>query len=56
MIFYRDRRWCTFEDCAKFGEHKCTRSFTKSHQIKSVQLGLPVEQFLEKPKCFEDVG
>ena len=57
MLCYRDRTYCSFSDCDKFGE-ECSRSLTDQVQADAdYWFGrgkgeAPICMFSDKPKCF----
>lgn len=52
MIVYRDMCFCPFWGNCKEGKD-CLRALTDKEKERAKKIGLPVEQFAEKPECFE---
>lgn len=62
MFSYGDMTYCTFDDCANFGE-KCNRSLTDKVKADAERWvrswsddpdrGAPICVFTERPSCFE---
>uniref|UniRef100_A0A6M3KTF3 Uncharacterized protein n=1 Tax=viral metagenome TaxID=1070528 RepID=A0A6M3KTF3_9ZZZZ len=50
MICYKDMTFCGFLECA---DKKCHRRLTKEVKSKSIAIGLPICQFMDKPNCFK---
>jgi len=57
MMCFRDKTFCNFETCARFGVD-CDRAFTKQLRKESVEWwggeGAPVCFYSEQPHCFEE--
>lgn len=51
MISYRDRVYCPFTDCAKL---KCNRRLTDAVINAAEVLKMPINQYAEKPDCFQE--
>ena len=52
MLCYRDITWCDFKDCIYF--NKCHRALTEQMIKNSIEYGLPICKFTDKPGCYED--
>ena len=52
MMCYRDRWFCPFwEECKKGTD--CVRALTDKVQQQANTAGLPIDQPVDQPKCFE---
>ena len=51
MTSYRDRVYCPFTDCTDL---KCNRRLTEAVQKAADLLRLPINQYAEKPDCFQE--
>ncbi len=56
MICYKDRTFCPFhQDCKHAKSMDCDRPLTEGIRTAAKQCGLPISQFVEKPKCHEEI-
>ena len=54
MLCYKDMTFCKFHVLCKNGS-ECPRALTKEVLDSAENRGLPISQFAEFPKCYEEV-
>lgn len=51
-LVYRDKTFCKLYRKCKFGK-ECGRALTPEIKKGAIMKNLPIEMFIETPKCFE---
>lgn len=53
MMTYKDKTWCTYDNCTKHFPSKCDKVLT-DYDLKNIREGdFLLSVFGERPECFE---